>query len=190
MKILFLNGPPGCGKDTVANILINDIQIPRMLTGKFAAPIRTAAKHFFGFSTDEELEKAKRETPLIRKFMIGWSEDLIKPIFGKDWFAKRAANIIYGSSFSWNRWVISDAGFQYEVDDFIKTITELMSKRNESVEFELWNISRTGCNFKKDSRETVSITEGRVIEIKNNGTEEQLKSMVEVHSYNFFGVVN
>lgn len=91
--ILLLNGPPSCGKDTIANILLQELAIRKEKphVWKFAEPLVGAARAA-GFDMAEE---KKNELQLIgdrwisrRQFMIELSEEYYKPRFGQGVFGK------------------------------------------------------------------------------------------------------
>ena len=78
-KIIFLNGPPSCGKDTIANLLIEKYNGVNL---KFAQPIRNAVCGLFDIE-DSMLDKVKNNkientSYRIRDAMIDIGENIIK----------------------------------------------------------------------------------------------------------------
>lgn len=170
MKVLLLNGPPRCGKDTVASIIGKAHPV---VIEKFAHPLRAAAGAFFEL-TDEQLEKTKRKDPRVRKFKIGLSENVVRPIYGSDYFgvacAKRVAKLALQSPVS--TVIISDCGFEEEAHAFISTL------QNETdLEAQLWQISRDNCTFSGDSRSWVRLPGeyGMTVPVSNYGSLDQLE---------------
>jgi hypothetical protein len=171
MQIILVNGPPGSGKDAVAQI-IQITFLERIIVAKFAEPLRVAAKNIFGFESDEELEKAKRSNPRIREFMIGYSENFIKPFFGRNFFGLRAAQFVnqYPNDATF---IFTDCGFEYELHAFIDSLEK------DPKTIELWRIYRPGYDFDGDSRSYVS-SNGRIVErdLENSGGLEELEDSV------------
>lgn len=122
-KVLVLNGPPGSGKDTIAKAIKNyaiqkGVNIHNVVHEKFATPLKRAYPALFNKSNLAELEELKDKEffgveRAIRKVQIGISEDVMKPIFGKDIFAKLLVARIKHLRKD-NLCVISDCGFNEE----------------------------------------------------------------------------
>lgn len=148
MKILILNGPPGCGKDTAMKAL--EEAGYRFAHLKFASRLRAAVCGLLSIR-DEELDDLKRRDPRVRKAMIALSENVVKELWGNTFFAEAAATDLMNNPASLA--VISDGGFAYEVGAFLASV--FAWRQNEPVEAELWQIHRPGCDFKNDSREWV-----------------------------------
>lgn len=105
--VICLNGPPRSGKDTVANMVYDNFKVYFWIdTKKFSKPLdRIAAATL---NIDKESEKfikyreERKYDPLLefecsstmRQMLISISEDYIKPLFGKEWFGKQAANTL------------------------------------------------------------------------------------------------
>lgn len=98
MKIILLNGPPGCGKDEAAKcieryIAENSKMQPQHI--KFASPLKNAIHALYALDVKEDhfencKEKPREEffgrTP--RELYIAISEQFTKPILQNDLFAK------------------------------------------------------------------------------------------------------
>ena len=97
MRIILLNGPPGCGKDTIGGLLRAPLGA---MTFKFAQPIIDHMQTAFGVSCDDGADKNAPCEALNgmsrRNYAIAWSEEWIKPRLGKQWFGKAAATELYG----------------------------------------------------------------------------------------------
>jgi hypothetical protein len=173
--IILLNGPPSCGKDTIAKIIKKKIGSKDY---KMAKPIKDAFSALFGIQGEllhELMEERKDEafftadaniTP--REVLIKLSEDFMKPLLGNDCFGQVAVNNI--GKIAWKHLTISDCGFNAEVPpiakaygcDKVKTIL----------------IEREGCKW--DSRERLNLhrlgIEG--IYLKNNYDLDLLDTQV------------
>lgn len=147
-KIIFLNGPPGSGKDTIANILIEKYNGVNL---KYTYPIRNAVCSLFNISESELDTKKnqaidiKKSSYRIRDVMIAIGEDIIKPNISKDWFAEQLLNSIQTQYQDRKLIVISDLGF-------IRELEVVYSNLKDTYDFELWKIYRTGKDFSRDSR--------------------------------------
>jgi hypothetical protein len=168
MKIVFLNGPPGCGKDTAAEALFK--QMPCQLL-KFAAPIKRMVCGALG-ETLEWLEKNKDrpdprlngETP--RQFLIALSEDLIKPRYGDRFFGNCMVGELDKRDASGGIVLITDSGFMSEA---IPVVTGYGITNCLKVE-----IYREGTDFMKDSRSYWQMPGLRTVKLFNDGTIDQL----------------
>jgi DnaJ-class molecular chaperone len=151
MYFIALNGPPGCGKDTAAEMLQHHAQ--RWGYGvnleKLANPIRQMAYAMVGGGEDRQYDDFKLRTHAPfqrtgRQLMIDISESFMKEQYGKSIFAelllqrcsRKAAGVIH---------IVSDAGFQQEVSYLAALGHEVVTV----------NILRPGCNFDGDSRQWV-----------------------------------
>lgn len=150
-QIIFLNGPPECGKDTAALFIYEQYEHARM--AKFAALLKDTARVLAGFSHREmqELEKhinKDQSRPELhgmswREFLIWISEDVVKPKLGADYFGVRLCKALAEPT-QCSVTAISDSGFHDEA----KPIINYFGPEN----CHLFHIKRPGCNFRKDSR--------------------------------------
>lgn len=92
MKIVLLNGPPSSGKDTIGDLLFQEMAWNRM---KFARPIVDYMQSTFGVSCADGEDKNSPCDALgglsRREVAILYSERWIKPNFGIYWFGHQAA---------------------------------------------------------------------------------------------------
>jgi hypothetical protein len=186
MKILLLNGPPRSGKDEVLKIIARlGYQVHHE---KFAKPLRDSVCGLLGIS-DEDLEERKARDPRVRQLMIGLSERVAKPILGDVFFAEACADRVYRDCRLGivEQVVITDCGFQHEVDHFIAYLEWL----GILPEFQLWTLGRAGCSFEGDSREYVNLDSklGMTLCIYNGGTLEDLQYLVGHWAKEFFGSI-
>lgn len=178
MKFVLLNGPPGCGKDTVASHLIPYIEFKHL---KFASPIKRMVAGLFQCSMSElEACKDKRnrmlrhdnfpttedDTP--RRLLIALSEELLKPRYGNSFFG----NVLWSEAriSTQELFVVSDCGFQAEVERLIASAGE----RNCL----LIRIHREGHTFDGDSRSHMPDGLCQTIDVHNNLTIHDLTMRV------------
>lgn len=169
-KIVFLQGPPSCGKDTIADLL-NDFGGYEKF--KFAQPIIDAMRGQFptyfnpmyGSLPPRTIEEFKKHnfaphlnhyekglTPEIvtgRDIMIAWSEQFMKPLFGSMVFGTIAAK----ASFPFDedrvgdnhfKAVFSDSGFEAESIPVLERCPRELAV--------IIQVYRPGHNFSSDSR--------------------------------------
>jgi hypothetical protein len=129
MKIVFLNGPPGCGKDTAVSHLVPYLNFVHL---KFAAPIKRMVCGLLNEDTkwlEQEKDTPHRtlrradgaaianiDTP--RQLLIALSEDLLKKRYGSDFFGLVMNNEI--NKTAQKLVIISDSGFSEEAAPVIR----------------------------------------------------------------------
>jgi len=175
MHVIFLNGPPRAGKDTVAEILAETYGA-RVF--KAAAPLRRAICGFLDMGSlaleaykDAPLVDGNDTTP--RHLMQRLSEDVVKPLLGPEYFGVALAREIEENPAS--LCVVSDAGFQLELDACADDL-EGMS----GATLHLWRVDRPGCSFDGDTREYVAPHRSmkRTVSICNDGDLVDLRLKV------------
>lgn len=191
MKILVLNGPPRCGKDTLGRIICEGSPsatgtpmagIPLLQRKKFAAPLRRAMRDLFAWDI-AKLEHQKDE-PVIhgrtpRDVMIALSEDFFKPTFGTRYFGEEMVRALktfaeretYGDVFGV---VITDGGFLDELDPVVEAFPG---------DVRVLRMKRTGCTFTGDSRNYITIQRPgcELADLNNDGTIEELRAAAQPH---------
>lgn len=148
-KIIFFNGPPRSGKDTIVTRLLS--RFPTAQDIKFSTPLKTSLPVFFGLSSSQiKLLEQDKEVPKDyflgkswREVQISLSEEWAKPVFGGRVFGNITRNIIDNNEDA-NIFLISDSGFQEEASALI----EHFGKANCL----LIRLKREGTDFSKDSR--------------------------------------
>lgn len=154
MRVILLNGPPGCGKDTVGRILRDDyFGIGVACLMKFADPVKTGTHALYQvppeFMHVDAYEHCKEishlhffgKTP--REAYIEFSEKLVKPVKGKDFFGRVAARRVKEKT-AYEYCIFTDSGFAEEA----LPVIDLVGPENVL----LINLIRAGCNFSSDSR--------------------------------------
>jgi hypothetical protein len=147
--VIVLNGPPGCGKDTIAAALAKRhdfVEHHEMKVSLYEA----TAKEFFLDPIDFEWrarDRQLKEVPAYwynkspRQLLISASETLMKPHYGKEYFGKKAAERVTASTAE--VCVFSDGGFPEELRPLIQAGHAVMVIR----------LRRKGFDFRNDSRD-------------------------------------
>lgn len=149
--IVILNGPAGCGKDTLAGLLHDCCNIEVL---SFKAPMFEMAEASLGSYYTEFLSRYNnretKESPLQalggfspRAFFIHISEVWCKPVFGDDYFGKR---LLASAKSAGCTSVVSDGGFPSEVVPLITAGEKVVIVR----------LHRKGFTFDGDSRNYVN----------------------------------
>jgi hypothetical protein len=183
MKIFLMNGPPQCGKDTIAR----QLPWPHLA---FADPLRHGMYGILGLDklTHDEYEEAKRtvQDPLemnMRELMIWLSEEAMKPKFGKDIFGKLIIEKLKSMrNDGIAAAVMVDAGFNDEKDYVVQEFGK------DSVI--LVRIHRVGCDFTNDSRSYLAPNGCQVIDVYNNEYIGDVVSKTMNEMSNFLEVTN
>jgi len=154
MKVIFLNGPPHCGKDWGGNALHK--KLSRSYPIKFAAPI----KFMIGAIVHEPITviESKKEDTLpfpstqidtYRELMIHISEQWMKPDFGDDIFGRLAVKRIAQLTPAPDYVIVTDSGFAEEA----QPVGELVGWDNCL----LIHINADGTTFEGDSRSYITL---------------------------------
>lgn len=160
--VVILNGPPGCGKDTIANswlekTLGNDEFRPHVKAFKepmyrvAAAALGLPLHEFMELYNDREWKEHNRPEwggKSVRDLMIATSENYLKPMFGETCMGKLAVSSIQQRIPSQNDVIVfSDGGFKAEVEELEKHF-----------HVRVVQILRDGCSFEGDSRSYIEGT--------------------------------
>ena len=160
-KLIILNAPKGCGKDVAAEYLANMYNFHHV---EFKAPVEELVKSFYSLTEKEHellYRRENKEVPQsclmnksIRDCYIHVSEDVIKPMFGKDVFGTLLANSLEdGVS------VASDGGFTEEVG----AVAEVVGAENILI----IQIHAEGKTFDGDSRDYLYVNGVRTVSVNN-----------------------
>lgn len=154
IKVIGINGPPRVGKDTLASSLIAECQRPPYseLTVK-VIPLKKGLFDTLNLNRilmeddDVQYEDIKERYPEARQLLINFSEKVIKPIMGNDYFAKYLVNNILLSKCEYLDTplivIVPDLGFDVEYDALKRTFGD---------NFTSVQLRRDGMTFVEDSR--------------------------------------
>jgi len=169
MRIIGITGAAGSGKDTLANILVDDGQ---SIIYSMASPLKESASILFGIDIDDFYDRVKKETIndvwgfTPRELLIKMGTDFGRNVINKDIFIKRAQveldkhkNSLIG------KFIIPDIRFDNEAE-FVKNNNGIVIK-----------ISRDNRDVVQVNHETeYGISDDLVdIHIDNNGSILDLK---------------
>jgi hypothetical protein len=201
--VVLLNGPPGCGKDTVQQHLVQYLQFSHM---KFAAPIKRMAaalldidvsaieRHkdaefnilckeievirtsVIGYEDAKQYEYGPKDT--LRKLLIRLSEEYLKPTYGNTFFGRLAVRELKRSAYPLV--IFTDSGFYEEAHTVVRNIG-----RENTI---LIRLHREGCDFGNDSRSYLRGVAGEERDIENNGPINHTAAQVVVAIRNHFGL--
>lgn len=195
-RVVFLNGPPGSGKDTIAQHLIPYFAFASM---KFAAPIKRMAAGLldmdvsaverhkeaeFNILCKETLRDEFGSAPeygskdTLRRLLIRISEEFLKPIYGDTFFGRLALRELQRSAYSLI--IFTDSGFATEASSIIRTIG-----KNNTL---LIRLHRDDCTFERDSRSYLRDIAGRELDVINSGTIHEAVFRVASAIRGYFGI--
>lgn len=175
MYVIGLNGPPQCGKDTLAMMIKQRIErlgltIPVRIQ-PLSYPLREIAFKMVGKVYDPYYYEAFKETQFMefglktgRELMIDISESFLKPLYGQSIMARMMFKGLAEDNFE-GLVIVPDNGFTIEAS-YIHT---LVGGDN----YYVIRVRRDGCNFDKDSREWVRVTHDS--DLDNDGTLADLE---------------
>ena len=185
-KIIFLNGPPGSGKDLTASFMVNGHGFKSFA---FATPLVEITEALFPMYFYEDFKRNCQVVPNKsgRDFIIDLAESFIKPYLGKDFFALNLVDRIIMENdvlSKENGIVITDLGFQEELDVVIPKLRSFFEKEDIDSCFEIWHITRKGHTYSNDSRNY--LWDERVNKIRvltNDGSFSDLEKQVSSSTF-------
>jgi len=162
--IIILNGPPGSGKDTIADYFVE--HHAEYISDSFKSALYGETASYFGLDRNELIarneDRELKEVPYYqtggrllsaRGALIHTSEKVIKPHEGKDYFG-----VLKGTE--WKRMVddgasciISDGGFPEETN----AVCDKVGFENVIIA----RLYREGYDFSKDSRDYIKSSESK-----------------------------
>lgn len=171
MHIVFLNGPPGSGKTTIALEAMKDTKRD-WIHVSFAAKLREIAYKMVevrhGFVLAETIREEYDISQLgknsyiralncsWRQYLIQVSEEIMKPALGEDIFGVLLARDVLArhsiEELNKRDIIISDCGFAPEVETFCSLISDAMWPNNLTFHPYMVQLVRPGHDYAGDSR--------------------------------------
>lgn len=181
MKVVLFNGPPRCGKDTLAGLLADKMDKQGVTTPvlevSLSTPLRRIAYAMTGWvgeldGDDYEKFKTVRFNEfggiLGRQVMIDVSERFLKPCYGARVMTDMLMHELMYREFD-GVILVRDSGFQSEIDPLVS--------RYGIDNVYLVRVHRGGCDFANDSREYVNLTRSaNQMELYNDGDLDDLRT--------------
>jgi hypothetical protein len=166
-KIVLLNGPPGSGKDTLGNHAAD--YIPYANTYKFAEAVKLGTHALYGmpglprdwFETTKEIPQACFDGLTPRQAYIHYSEKVVKPIFGQQWFGKMLVRQLEREDTELA--LITDSGFWSEIEPLMDAFGK------DNVLLIRIHAEDRGKTFAGDSRSYIHTHMLKSIDLHNNG---------------------
>lgn len=175
-KIVILNGPPGSGKDVIAESMqqhgFNRRSFKTALYTMVASYYNVPLNHVISLATDrdtKELPFALFDGRSPREALIHVSEDIVKPTLGPAVFGW-----LLGMSVDNDRYVVSDGGFDEEIVPLIQMGHSVL----------IIHLSRDGCTFDNDSRNYVNAFPAITYKYHNNSTIENAAKAIALLANN------
>lgn len=179
--IILFNGPPNSGKDAAAEYLSDTYGAFHSSFKTHLFEVTQTIYNIVPYVWNHWYSREGKEIPReelgglsCRQALIYISEEIVKPVFGKDFWGKSEAKWLIKYMEGDEVVVFSDAGF----DDEVTPLVDAFGKENVYI----IKIEREGCSYKGDSRNYLSdglVSEENYYTIKNNGTLEEFKENVE-----------
>ena len=175
-KIIVMNAPAFSGKDCAADHVAEKYSAQHL---RFKDGLYKVAAMVAGISVEQmkflATERSSKEVPSHyfrvngefvspRHWLIHVSENVVKPLLGKDFFGKQLAQAITSDLV-----VCSDGGFESEIVPLIEAGHDVY----------VFRIERDGYTFEGDSRSYLpALTFYKTFLVNNNGTLEQFLNKV------------
>ena len=161
-KVIILNGPPGSGKDVIAEQLVRTGCQQR----SFKTALYPAVASVFGLTVDAVIkacaDRSGKDSPSSlfkglspRQALIHVSEDRVKPVLGDSYFGHCLAATIHTGMY-----IVSDGGFASEIKPILQAGHKVC----------IVHLYREGCTFQNDSRRYIQDFPELTTRYVNNGT--------------------
>jgi len=171
-KMIMLNGPPRCGKDTIAGALDEYLNVVRgdeyqVIHEKFSAPLKAGVRAIYGVPPDIEETKDESDDRLLGATYRGAQISLFHHL------SRVHGNTVLGQLFSARTlrrdgvFIVSDTGRFDEVFPAIKSF--------DADSCVVFRIHRDGTSFANDIRQYVTNTDIigiKSFDVDNNGSVE------------------
>lgn len=188
MKAVLLNGPPSGGKDTIGRLICTSLRSRGVLAfeEKFAQPIIETMRNLFGVSCADGLPKGVPCGELSgrtrREVAISFSEDWIKPNFGRSWFAEAAVRRMR-KMLTEDVWTVAsrdgrEVVFVFTDSGFLEEARVLVQQLGSENVLQL-KLHRPGYGFNGDSRDYWHLPHCTCIEHDNDCSLEELPNVVQ-----------
>lgn len=178
MTTILLNGPPGSGKDLVANYMVKQhgfhkMQFKDALFSDTVAYYNTSLEWFLDdYDNNKDRPNEQFGGLSKRQMLIHVSEEVIKPQFGKTYYGERGLEQVKEAAKTGiTNFVFSDCGFLHEAIP----LSEYLGN-----DIYIWHIVRPNFTFEGDSRGWVQFPFDPVTVIHNDGTFNHLYHQVDV----------
>lgn len=171
-QVVVFNAPPNTGKDFICDYLMNNFFCNKV---EFKGKLRELVKTIYSLSNEQVEWLGLRENKELaqeilgglsyREAMIDVSENVIKPRYGKDYFAKSLLSELVDFTIN----VISDGGFVEEVEYLADNGCDVYVVR----------IHCNKCDFNNDSRTYLpESAKWKVVDIVNNKDDQFIEDIV------------
>ncbi len=165
-RVVFLNGPPGVGKDTMANDLVK-FWFANATKMKMADELKDITHRMFGLDVATDFYESVKGNPMPefrgmtpRQAYIHVSEQIMKPLFGPDVFGHRLLQRM--KRLQRNMYLIADSGF---VEEAMPIISDVGPGNCLLVRL---HAPKRGCSFKNDSRSHLRINHIKSVDVTND----------------------
>jgi hypothetical protein len=166
-KIVLLNGPPGSGKDSLGNYIAERTWGGKVY--KFADAVKRGTHALYGMAdVNRDFFEQTKETPnplfdglTPRQAYIHYSEKVVKPIFGPQWFGKMFVRQVTKNNTKLA--LVTDSGFWNEIEPVIEAFGK------ENVLLVRIHADSRGKSFAGDSRNYVHTHMLKSIDLYNDG---------------------